>query len=217
MERLEAAIGVLGEKNPHARPLLDALRVAKSRSKLPPVDERVEACRTFLERAKRRVARADEVITRAQEQKAVYVAEVEEAERGLALLQSEASVPLQSVVPEVGELQRQVSELVRERDILRSELQGKKIIRQSPERQCVPEFIPTMPGLVPGELAAWMDNRQVELQEALSNDNHIRALELSSKLAKGAERMIEMTRQTDIPDEEFRSRSAPGEGRFAPY
>ena len=60
VQRLEAAITVLGELNPHARPLKDALQTAKSRSRVPPVVERVEACKTFLERAKRRVLRAED-------------------------------------------------------------------------------------------------------------------------------------------------------------
>ena len=57
---VEAAIGVLGETNLHARPLLNALRVAKLRLKLPPVEERVEACKTHLECARLHVIRAEE-------------------------------------------------------------------------------------------------------------------------------------------------------------
>ena len=110
VERLEAAIGVLGETNSHAQLLLNALRVAKSRSKLPPVEERVEACNTFLERARRRVI-CSEVITRAQEQKAVFVAEVEDAREGWHCCNrkhhhADPSVPFL----EFGELQRQVEE-----------------------------------------------------------------------------------------------------------
>ena len=73
-----------------------------------------------------------------------------------------------------------------------------------------------MPDLIPAELGSCMDDRQAELQGALSSGDHALTLELSSKLPKGAERLVEMTRQ-DFSDEEFRSRSAPGEGRFAPY
>ena len=45
--------------------------------------------------------------------------------------------------------------------------------------------------------------------------DHSRVVKLSLMLTKGAERMVEMTRQ-DISDDEFGSRGAPGEGRFAP-
>ena len=80
VQRLESAIAVLGESNPHAGPLLKSLQVAKSRSRAPPVAGRIEACKSFIERAKRRVVRAEEVIQRAQDQKDVCVAEVAAAE-----------------------------------------------------------------------------------------------------------------------------------------
>ena len=103
-QRLEAAIAVLGETNPHARPLKDALQAAKSRSKVPPVAHRIEACKTFIERATRRVVRAEEITRRALEQKDVYVAEVEDAERRLLQLQAEAvAAPHCASVSEVGE------------------------------------------------------------------------------------------------------------------
>ena len=73
----------------------------------------------------------------------------------------------------------------------------------------------SIPGF-PAELSVWMEDRQKDLQEALSTGDHSRAVTLSLMLTKGAERMVEMTRQ-DISDDEFRSRAAPGEGRFAPY
>ena len=68
---LEAAIAALGETNPHARLLKDALQAAKSKSKVPLVADRIEACKTFIERAKRRVVPAEEIMKRALEQKDV--------------------------------------------------------------------------------------------------------------------------------------------------
>ena len=47
VQRLEAAIAVLGESNPHARPLKDVLQAAKSRSRVPPVAEGIEALQDF--------------------------------------------------------------------------------------------------------------------------------------------------------------------------
>ena len=76
--------------------------------------------------------------------------------------------------------------------------------------------VETMPGLVPAELSTWMEDRQRDVQEPLSKGDHIRVAELSVMITKGAERMVEMTRQ-EISDEEFQSRAAPGEGWFAPY
>ena len=68
---------------------------------------------------------------------------------------------------------------------------------------------------IPGEFSAWMADRQKDMQEALNTGDHSRVIELSSMLTVGAERMVEMTRP-EISDDEFRSRTAPGEGRFAP-
>ena len=76
VQRLESAIAVLGESNLHAGPLLKSLQVAKSRSRAPPVADRIEACKSFIERAKRRVVRAEEIFKRARDQKDVCVLEV---------------------------------------------------------------------------------------------------------------------------------------------
>ena len=64
-------------------------------------------------RAQRRVTRTEEVIKRAQEQRAVHVAEVEEAEQRLLSLQEDAAHP-----PPCRrlELLREIEELVRERE-----------------------------------------------------------------------------------------------------
>ena len=75
--------------------------------------------------------------------------------------------------------------------------------------------IPIMPNFIPAELAQWMDDRRVELQEALSQGDDAAVLETSSKMAQGAERMAQM--KSHVPDDELAMRSAPGKGRFAPY
>ena len=75
--------------------------------------------------------------------------------------------------------------------------------------------VPIVPHFIPTELAQWMDDRRVELQEALSQGDDAAVLEISSKMAQGAERMVQM--KSHVPDDELAMRSAPGEGRFAPY
>ena len=69
VKQLQAAIGVLGENSVHAKALHEALRVAQNKAKLPPIQE--QTCKTFLERARKRVLRAQVVIDRAIEHKAV--------------------------------------------------------------------------------------------------------------------------------------------------
>ena len=133
VKRLENAIQVLGETNPHAQPLVEALRVARAKTTVPPLQERIQSCKTFLERVRQRVARAESVIARTVEQKEIYVKEVSEGESRLQTLMSEeVSVPAHVSVPsDVQELQRQIDELRRERDLWRAaqtqiprELQG---------------------------------------------------------------------------------------------
>ena len=50
-----------------------------------------------------------------------------------------------------------------------------------------------MPGLIPAELYQWIENRQTDLQEALADGNTARVLELTSKMAEGAEHLREIT------------------------
>ena len=55
VRKLEAAVAALGgEKSAHAKPLLDALKMARAQSKVSPVRERMESFRKFIERAEAR-------------------------------------------------------------------------------------------------------------------------------------------------------------------
>ena len=44
-----------------------------------------------------------------------------------------------------------------------------------------------VPNFIPAELAQWMDDRRVELQEAVSQGDDAAVLEITSKMAQGAE------------------------------
>ena len=115
VKRLENAIQVLEETNPHAQPLVEALRVACAKTTVPPLQERIQSCKTFVERARQRVARAEAVIARAIEQKEIYAKEVSEGESRLQTLMSEeVPVPVHVPPPDVQELQRQIDEQRRE-------------------------------------------------------------------------------------------------------
>ena len=54
-------------------------------------------------------------------------------------------------------------------------------------------------------------------KDAFAREDDVGVLELTSKMAQGAERLIQLTRQPGTTDDEFVLRRAPGEGRFAPY
>ena len=67
-----------------------ALKAAQQRSKVGPIQERLDSCRQFIERAKKRVLRANEVIARAVEQTAIFETEVAQAQQRLVVLEAEA-------------------------------------------------------------------------------------------------------------------------------
>ena len=59
-EEVEAAIAALGADSVHVRVVQEA--DAPNKSRLPSVSERVESCKKFLERARQRVSRAQDVV-----------------------------------------------------------------------------------------------------------------------------------------------------------
>ena len=94
---------------------------------MPPLQERIESCKAFFERAKKRISRADEVISRFLEQKAFHEAKVTQASARLLGSHFDPEGP---VVSAVEDLQKQIDQLVQERDTLRvgqsrEEVQGK--------------------------------------------------------------------------------------------
>ena len=67
-------------------PLVEALRVARPKAKVLPLEEQITACKNFVERARKRVTRVEAVISRALEQKVVFETEVQEGEARLQQL-----------------------------------------------------------------------------------------------------------------------------------
>ena len=98
--KLEAAVRALGESSVHAKPLVEALKAARAKSRVQPVTERLVACRNSLE-PRKRVPRAEELIAKATEQKSDFVLEVQEAEERLQHLEAEAAKPAPPSVPTV--------------------------------------------------------------------------------------------------------------------
>ena len=58
---------------------------------------------------------------------------------------------------------------------------------------------PMMPGLIPAELCQWIEDRQSDLQEAFVSGDTARVLELTSKMAEGAEQLREITCSRMVP------------------
>ena len=63
-----------GRRTHTHQPVVEALRVARAKTTVLPLQERIKSCTTFIERARQRVARAKAVI----EQKEIHVKEVSE-------------------------------------------------------------------------------------------------------------------------------------------
>ena len=75
------------------------------------------------------------------------------------------------------------SELTRLRDQV-AQLQGDSTPMERPRVRQRLDPVPHMPALIPAELAQWMEDRQADLQEALSLDDTNRILELTSKFPR---------------------------------
>ena len=165
------------------------------------VSEQIISTQGFMNRERKRLAAAEEALIAAVKNRDERLEALAQGEKRLQELQSQEKSPFSGPVADAE------AELVRLRAQV-AEIQGRA-------EMSVVSVIPAdaMPGF-PAE--PWMEDRQKDLQEALSTGDHSRVVKLSLMLTKGAERMVEMTRQ-DISDDEFRSRAAPGEGRFAPY
>ena len=86
IKKLEKAIEVFGADNPEAQGLVSALKKARAQShSQSAIGVRLDSCRAFVERAKKRLAGAEEAVTKALCLKSTMEAELEQ---GLARLQS---------------------------------------------------------------------------------------------------------------------------------
>ena len=148
VHRLEGAIAALGESNPLCALLKDALRVVRAKSKVLPVNERIEACKGFIERAKKCFTRTEAVIARSHEEKSIFEAEVRDGEARLLQLQAEFEARPEPVgpSPSVAELQSKVDQFVQERDALKvnpKQLPGVWMADGAPQAL---NDVPPMPG-----------------------------------------------------------------------
>ena len=109
----------LGEGNPLAKPLLAALKVARSKVNVP-VSVQIEMLEKYLARARKRLAVANEELEKAVEKKNSCTSDVEATELRLARLRASVPTPMRQEPSAVAELQGRIDELVRERDALRS-------------------------------------------------------------------------------------------------
>ena len=91
VERLEAALKVLGEDDPDAEPLKVASKRAKVQAQVRPVGERLDLCLQYVTRVKKQVARAEEQVREAKEVQAQMGEKLASGLRDLEALRAEAS------------------------------------------------------------------------------------------------------------------------------
>ena len=201
----EAAIDLLGPSSVHAKPLQMALKAAQQKSKVGPIQERLDSCRQFIKRAKKRVLRADEVIARAFEQKAIFEAEVAQAEQRLVVLEAETVATTPAVVPEptqVKELQTQIDLLVRERDALKSATTRQvgggegRAPWMGNGPPCV-ENIPPMPTVNLQDLDCWMCDRNCDLRNTMEFGDSPLTSKIGGLVGQGAGQVTILSR--DVP------------------
>ena len=161
--------------------------MARAKTTLRPLQERIKSCTTFVERARQRVARAEAVIARAMEQKEIHVKEVSDGESRLQTLMSEeAPVPV-PVPPDVQELQRPIDELRRERDLWRA---AQTKIHREPQGTWCADGPPSVKEIPPmptdhQDLQGWVSDRNCDLRNALEFSDHATIAKVGSLLSQG--------------------------------
>ena len=192
------------------------LKRANQAAQEPPLDVQMSLCEQFVTRAQRRLTAHDEERTR-------LVSELEEGQSRLARLREAATtakevpVPPCVIQPECGGHIAHLEEMVR---TLQDELKA--------TRAASCGVLPLPDSL--GDLSTMIEVKTRELTNALSQHDGEKVAKLSSDLATignkinmvqhgatsdDSQRRVQY--QSGMSDDEFTLRSAPGEGRFAPY
>ena len=204
VRRLEAAVSALGEGNAHSKPLLKALEVARARSQIAPVDKRIESCKSFLERARKRAGRLEEVIARATTEKEVCLQEIAESERRLQQLEAQVrvlptQVNAQAEVP-VGVLQEKIDALQKERDVL---LAAATPVLPRPSPAWMGDGPPSLDNILPlpsanvQDVEYWLNCRNCEMRNALEHGDVGTVARCGSLVAQGAAMLANLSH--DVP------------------
>ena len=207
VQRLEAALSALGERKRHAKPLVEALRVARAKAKVLPLEEQIVACKNFVKRARKRVTRVEAVISRALEQKVVFETVVQEGEARLQQLEESHSHRTVDAAASVTELQRRIDDLTRERDSLRAAtprvLPGVWMADGPP----VVESIPPIPMSSVQDIEGWLSNRNCELRNALEFGDSATVARVGALVEQGSAQLASLV-QGMLPVGDGQARSS---------
>ena len=206
VSKLEKALEVLGDST---GPAVDALKseLEKARQAVPPLNVQISSTQDFIRRSERRLAELEAERTaeaKLLEEGRERLRQLEAARCAQEGVASSLSATPLDLGTQVQTLQQMVTQLQEERDALTKEVQSGPVERPKVrQRLSVPHVaentIPLMPTLVPRELSEWMENRQSDMQEAMSRGNLKKLLELTSLQGQAAERLAEMTGGMEFP------------------
>ena len=195
VRRLEVALAALEESDVAAREAIQASLVkARVAARVLPVSDRITECRSFIERAERRVTKAEEAVQAAVSWKKQMEAEVEEGRARLRRLEEELDVEAVPVptTSEVERLQALVAQLQSQLHQVapatlaapldsRSEVPVAKRCRRE-------DFVPHCDE----EMQEWMQARQADLQAAVVTGQLQEVSRISQLLTTAAQEWQEL-------------------------
>ena len=220
---LEAAISAmlsngLDEKSAEIRSLQVSLTKAKRSAQEAPLEVQVKGAQEFIERAQKRLAAHDAVRTELEKELAEEQARLHRLRMQVEAMPKPQPVAQDLPPPEwVAEIQRlraEVSNYKARARPVRDSGEAAQNVRAKAEKRSA-GLMDDMPTDEQG-LKSWLEDKNLEMRDALDVGDAEAISSLAPLIAKGAKQLGACCRQ-EISDEEFRSRSAAGEGRFAPY
>ena len=186
VQKLQQALDTLGDtEGPEVDGLRAALKRAETAAQGVPIDKQVKDCEAFL-------SHATTPLEELERKRSAVAASISAAEQRLVALKMQQDCPPPPPPGTNAEVQR-LQDLV-------SHLQA-KLCGRDPDIPCGPVAkrpcraaqgrVPVLS--IPAELSAWLEERHADLRDALVNGDNGRILVLTTLLAEGAERMVELT------------------------
>ena len=205
MNRTAAVAKISGDDDSEEVDVLKrALEKAQMQARTPPAETQIAQAIQFIERAKKRLAGADEKIRQAAEvlrqaefEKAADIQAVAEAEAQVERLRAQSAQPPPnpSPTPMQGVPVSMEAEVERLRAQV-AQLQGQVQDTPAAKRRAVGSgrAVSAMPNtLIPGEVSAWVEECHSLMLDAVNVGDRNRVLELSNLIAAGVERVTELT------------------------
>ena len=210
--QLESALRALGDaRGSEVTVLQESLKVAKRAAQVPLVKVQLAHCEQFVARAEKRLAIDDE-------ERITLVKQLEDGKQRLLKLRESPSHQHQHQFSEqIGEHRLRVcnrwSTLCSRSGILsrrrfRARRQTCRRTESLPDdahnRELAQDSTsPPCPRWSQESFPQWLEDRQEDLKDAFAREDDVGVLELTSKMAQGAERLIQLTRQPGTTDDEL--------------